>query len=87
LSEDELWAILEAQNGKCPLTGMDIEVTDSYKTNTASVDRIRNDLGYVAGNVWFIHKHVNMMKFKYDLAYFIKMCGRVTENARLRISD
>ena len=79
ISEDELWQVWELQKGICSLSGLKIEITNALKTTTASVDRIDNSLGYIIGNVWFIHKHLNMMKYRYDLNYFTEMCCRVAD--------
>lgn len=79
ITELELWEIWVKQDGKCKLTDMPIEISKNYKSTTASVDRIDNSKGYTEDNVWFIHKHVNMMKFKYDVDYFFEMCQRVVD--------
>lgn len=82
LTEDELWGIWESQEGTCPLSGLAIGIADSVKETTASPDRICNNKGYVEGNVWFIHKHINMMKFKYNIDYFKRLCVAVATNIK-----
>lgn len=81
VTEEELFEVWEKQNRQCAITGLPLEITKSNKTNTGSLDRIDNSLGYTKDNVWFLHKHVNMMKYKYDLDYFVKLCRLVVENA------
>lgn len=82
LTEDELWSIWESQKGICPLSGLSIAISESGKETTASPDRICNAKGYVEGNVWFTHKHINMMKFKYETGYFKMLCEAVATTSR-----
>jgi hypothetical protein len=42
--------------------------------STASVDRIDSNIGYIPGNVWWVHKIVNFMKGTLGLVEFIKWC-------------
>lgn len=65
--------LLEAQDYKCKLSNLPI----SAKHHTASLDRIDSSLGYVVGNVQWLHKDVNMMKRHYDQDYFISLCKKV----------
>jgi hypothetical protein len=51
---------------------------------TASLDRINNKLGYVKGNVHWVHKDINLMKQCFDLDHFVKMCELVSVNCRNR---
>ena len=48
---------------KCPITNMDLEfgTTDGY-TNSPSLDRINNDLGYVEGNIVIVSNFINKKK-------------------------
>lgn len=78
-----LWAITEEYirsifNGKCALTGWDISM--KYGSKTASLDRIDSNLGYIAGNVQWVHSMVNMSKNKYSQDDFIRMCSSVHMN-------
>ena len=47
------------------------------KDRTASIDRIDSSAGYVAGNIQFVHKHINKMKNNLDEQCFIEMCKLV----------
>jgi len=58
---DELDKLWEAQDGKCSYTGR--ELTLSGEECTASLDRIDSNEGYYLGNVQFVHKTVNVMKW------------------------
>ena len=81
-----LWGLFLKQNGKCALTGLELilEKTISRKKGfaniTASLDRIDSKIGYVEGNVQWVHKDINKMKQDFDEQYFIKMCSLVIQN-------
>jgi hypothetical protein len=50
---------------------------------TASIDRINSDFCYEKNNVWFVHKHINLMKYNFDINYFLKMCKFISENNKV----
>jgi hypothetical protein len=81
LTEEELWQIWEQQNTKCPLTGLVLCISSNPKEMTASLDRKKSEGHYSSDNVWFVHKHVNLMKYRFDLTYFVKMCRLISENS------
>lgn len=68
------WELFEKQNGKCAYTGLDLMFGKTSKNNTASLDRIDSNRGYIKGNVQWVHKDVNFMKRTFPHEYFIKMC-------------
>jgi hypothetical protein len=70
------------QDGKCALTGIPIEASITNTRNrgrvwTASVDRIDSSKGYVEGNVQWLHKDINRMKWDLDTDKFIELCKLV----------
>ena len=72
------------QKEKCALTGLDISLADTVKghkcgESTASLDRIDSSIGYVEGNVQWVHKYVNRMKWNLDEETFFKFCKLITE--------
>lgn len=77
------WRLFMGQDRRCALTGLFLTFPTSSKdkTYTASLDRIDSTLGYTKGNVQWVHKHVNIMKNKFDNEYFINICKLVTEGA------
>lgn len=70
--------LLIEQNFKCALTGWKI-YADESRYNTASLDRIDSRVGYVKGNVQWLHKDVNMAKGRLSDEYFIEMSKAITK--------
>jgi len=81
-----IWDLFLPQNKKCALTGMDIQFgqqsrkKEKVREETASLDRIDNSLGYIEGNVQWVHKDINKMKNNHSLEYFKKLCKLVSEH-------
>jgi len=75
--------IYSKYNGKCSLTGWDIDI--SYLNCTASLDRIDSKGGYTKNNVQWVHTMVNMCKSKYNQGEFIDMCRNITEYQKTNI--
>jgi len=69
---DYLW---EEQNSICKLSGMGI----SFSDKTASLDRIDNNLGYIFGNVQWLHKDINKIKTTLSQDKFIELCNHVSQ--------
>lgn len=67
--------LIEQQQFKCALTGLPV----SFEKNTASLDRIDSNRGYVKDNLQWIHKAVNIMKNAYPQTYFISMCHQIAK--------
>lgn len=78
-----MWNLFIIQNRKCALSGLELSFpkTSEDQSYTASIDRIDSALGYVEGNVQWVHKDINMMKNKYNQEYFIQMCKLISENS------
>lgn len=77
---EDLWL---AQNGLCALSGIIISLPESQRgfhnrEYTASLDRKNNSLGYEKGNVQWVHKHINLMKWKHNTDYFLELCSKVS---------
>lgn len=73
------------QKGKCALSGLDIYFgkTSSdinHGAGTASLDRIDSRYGYIIGNVQWVHKDINKMKYNLSQVYFIQMCDLIVKN-------
>lgn len=58
----------------------DVEHVPPIKNErTASLDRINSDMGYVEGNVQWVHKSINMMKRDFNQQEFLDWCKKITD--------
>jgi hypothetical protein len=76
----EVSTLFDAQQQRCALSGVPIvlDVPDRERPQrTASLDRIDSRLGYVSGNVQWVHKTINKMKADLDQTDFISWCEKV----------
>jgi hypothetical protein len=69
------------QDKKCYFTGELLQINNLCAENTASIDRIDNTLGYIPGNIRWVHKTINMMKRIYSDEYFVEWCTKVAKKA------
>ncbi len=83
---EQAWELFTKQNGKCALSGVQLTFSKSYNRElaysertetTASLDRIDSSIGYVVGNLQWVHKHINLMKGSLSTEDFIKYCRLV----------
>lgn len=75
--------LLKDQNYKCKLSGLEIEMRKQWYGNvnqTASLDRIDNNKGYIKGNVQWLHKDINNMKHTHSETYFLELCKLIVDN-------
>lgn len=81
ISQQDAWDQFKKQNGKCAYTGLQLIFPPNWKEQskkTASLDRIDNNLGYIIGNIQWVHKNVNLMKRTMSEKEFIEFCFLVT---------
>ena len=76
--------LIEKQQYKCAISGLPIYLARSSKEledliNTASLDRINSDKGYIEGNVQWVHKTIQQMKWNANEESFFGMCKIITE--------
>lgn len=74
-----LYDLLVTQHFKCAMTGLPISIAntivgDMRGETTASLDRIDSSKGYCEGNVQWVHKEVNKMKWNLKESRFIELC-------------
>lgn len=86
VSQQYLWELFQQQDGKCAISGVEIVLDTSLKNNnvdwaivTASVDRIDNAVGYVPGNVWWVHKEVNRLKNNWSMDKLVWWCEQIVK--------
>ena len=82
--KEYLYQLLVEQKFCCALTGQPIVMAntiadDMHGGTSASPDRIDSNKGYVIGNVQWVHKDVNKMKWDYPQEYFIETCRKIAE--------
>lgn len=79
---EDLLEILEAQNYRCALSGMELtcklEVGKDFKTNV-SVDRIDAGGPYIKENIQLVCKALNSFRRDTNLKEFIWWCKKVSE--------
>ena len=83
VSYEYLWDIFIRQDRKCAYSGIEIffsrdnieHINGDY---TASIDRIDSSLGYIEGNVQWVHKRVNVMKGNMEEREFLDFCEAIT---------
>ncbi|MBN1183452.1 MAG: hypothetical protein JXB49_14260 [Bacteroidales bacterium] len=83
VSMEYAWKLYLQQNRKCALSGLPIIFATSNKKSsetTASLDRIDSKVGYVEGNVQWVHKDVNIMKNVFNQKHFILLCKLIAKN-------
>lgn len=83
LTDEYLYDLYLSQNKKCAITGIDIVFAESHlvaKNTTASIDRIDNSNGYIEGNVRWVHKKINVMKWDLSDKDFIEWCRLTVDN-------
>lgn len=90
---EEASALFELQHKRCALSGVDISFATSCvghkrrRETTASLDRIDSQVGYVPGNIQWVHKTVNLMKQKLTQSEFITWCKLIAEQQNDHIKD
>lgn len=77
-----LWELFLSQERTCKLSGVPISFSSSYgaRDGTASLDRIDRTNGYVKGNVQWVHKVVNEMKWDRTDEELIAWCKTISEH-------
>ena len=84
VSKEFLWDLFNKQNGKCALSGVDINLEKHFKNGkqTASLDRIDNKRGYEEDNVQWVHKNINLFKRGYDEKKLFDYCKKIYKTLR-----
>jgi hypothetical protein len=79
VTNEYLWQLYQKQNGKCALSGLNIPFGKSTKdSNDASLDRIDSSVGYIEGNIQWVHKDINKMKMELKQNRFIELCKLIS---------
>jgi hypothetical protein len=76
LTEEYLNDLWVKGKSRCSVSGVDIEIG-----RDASLDRIDSMVGYIKGNVQWVHKDINRMKSNISQERFIELCQAVSSMA------
>lgn len=74
---EDAWELFIQQKRLCALSGLELKFYESVKTRlgqTASFDRIDSKIGYINGNIQWVHKDINLMKNNLDQDRFLYLC-------------
>lgn len=69
------YKIFTKQKGRCAITGDEIEL--KREKQTASLDRIDSSIGYIEGNVQWVHKDINRFKNNYTMEELLTFCQKI----------
>lgn len=81
---DYLNTLMISQHHKCKLTGVDICILSEKLhpgETTASLDRVDPSIGYVVGNVQWLHKTVNRIKQNLTEKELLSWCKAIISHA------
>jgi dCMP deaminase len=81
VTPEYLWDLFIKQNKKCALSDIPLQFTP-HRSDTstrkdftnASLDRIDNSIGYIEGNVRWVHKKINIMRMALNDEQFLEYC-------------
>jgi len=79
----DMWDQYIKQNRKCALTDLDIGFyprggpRNTKLLQTASLDRIDSKQGYIIGNIQWLHKDINKMKWEKTQKEFVNYCHMI----------
>lgn len=82
---EEAWEVFLKQNRKCVYSGLELIfatkiVFPARTEQTASIDRIDSDKGYIPNNIQWVHKDVNKMKQFFTDERFKELCLLIGRN-------
>jgi hypothetical protein len=77
IDKEYIFTLFNSQDGKCALSGEEIILGVN-----ASLDRKNSSLGYIKGNLHWVHKDVNLIKGMFSVSRFIEVCKNVEKSSR-----
>jgi len=86
LTLDQVLDVLQTQNGKCALTGWNLEFTrggdmGGRNPQGCTLDRKDNSKGYTKENIQLVCCRVNIMRSNLSIEDFTNLCRAVTNQA------
>ena len=88
ITATDIKELLEKQNHKCALSGLDIQLSNTYNAQTknsvndASIDRIDSSKGYTIDNIQWVNKYINFMKQDINQGDFINFCHIISNHQK-----
>lgn len=79
ITKEYAWDLFEKQGKKCAMSGVPL-VFGTNKNNsltTASIDRKDPKVGYIEGNIQWVHKTINLMRNTLSVGEFVEWCRLV----------
>ena len=76
ITMEYIWNLFLIQNKKCAISGEQINLSPRYLNGinqSASLDRIDSSKGYIEGNVQWVHKIVNRIKWSLTTKEFLEL--------------
>jgi hypothetical protein len=75
------WGLFIQQERRCAISGLKLEFStwQRKRDTTASLDRIDSKLGYILGNIQWVHKVINTMKMDMENLEFIAYCIMIAQ--------
>lgn len=83
ITPESVWNLFLQQDCRCALSGIPLRFNqpgEQQTMTTASLDRIDSSKGYIKGNVQWVHKIVQKMKWELSQEAFVQMCRLVSNN-------
>jgi len=83
VSIEYIWDVFISQDRRCKLSGVPLTFSTKKEKHTASLDRIDSTIGYVKGNIQWVHKIINRMKTDMPQEIFIDFAKKVYYNSKI----
>lgn len=82
VTPQEVWELFQKQKGVCALSGLPLrfDTVGERSQGNASLDRIDSSKGYITGNIQWVDKRLQQMKWDSPQAEFIELCRAVTQH-------
>lgn len=81
ISIEYAWSIFLLQDRKCVLSGVELffDISRLDNNGNASLDRINSNLGYIEGNVQWVHADINKIKNNFQQERFLELCELIAQ--------
>jgi K+/H+ antiporter YhaU regulatory subunit KhtT len=90
----DIWDLFLEQDRKCALSGIEIVLVRTQKEKfengieqTASLDRINSSKGYIKGNIQWVHKDLQKMKWNMTEEKFYNWCRMVFNSLKNKYGE